>query len=114
MLSPVTFHLITNLLRHNTDEILGGYNPIGWNSNFSGQYSETNESFIFSLKNGNIKNSILSRVKVSSKAIYNYSGYGSDFGNYFYTHGNQSFCINYNEGYEKLIRKTTGKFSIDN
>ncbi|RHZ77540.1 hypothetical protein Glove_176g19 [Diversispora epigaea] len=47
-----------------TDEIVGGYNPLAWdNSNISLKWMATNDSFIFSLKNGNIKNSILSREK---------------------------------------------------
>ncbi|RHZ89520.1 hypothetical protein Glove_13g228 [Diversispora epigaea] len=94
-----------------TDEILGGYNPIGWNSNLRNQYSKPDDSFIFSLKNGNIKNSILSRVKVPSKAIYNNSYEAACFGNDLY--GSQSFFICRIEGYEKLIRKRTGLFSID-
>ncbi|RHZ48308.1 hypothetical protein Glove_553g8 [Diversispora epigaea] len=46
-----------------TDEILGGYNPLAWD-NTKKDFMETNDSFIFSLKNGNIQNSILSRVKI--------------------------------------------------
>ncbi|RHZ48305.1 hypothetical protein Glove_553g32 [Diversispora epigaea] len=97
-----------------TDEILGGYNPIGWNSNLYGKYSTTNDSFIFSLKNRNIKNHILSRVKNASVAIYNRSDYyGPNFGGSgFRMNENRSFygsgC-----GYEKLIKETTGQFSID-
>ncbi|RHZ73753.1 hypothetical protein Glove_229g81 [Diversispora epigaea] len=37
-----------------TDEILGGYNPLAWDNSTEGIYMETNDSFIFSLKNGNI------------------------------------------------------------
>ncbi|RHZ81867.1 hypothetical protein Glove_117g200 [Diversispora epigaea] len=98
-----------------TEEILGGYNPIGWNSDLIG-YCETNDSFIFSLKNGNIKNYILSCVKDASKTIYNDSNYhGLNFGGHdFLTNGNRSFYVNSVQGYEKLIRETTGEFSIDN
>ncbi|RHZ48320.1 hypothetical protein Glove_553g15 [Diversispora epigaea] len=95
------------------DEIVGGYNPIGWDSNFMNQYSETNDSFIFSLKNENIKNSILSRVKVSSKAIFNNPSFGSNFGNDFYMERSRLFHILNLEGYEKLIRNTIEKFPID-
>jgi hypothetical protein len=38
-----------------TDEILGGYNPLMWDKNTSGVFKETNDSFIFSLKNGNVQ-----------------------------------------------------------
>ncbi|RHZ89546.1 hypothetical protein Glove_13g254 [Diversispora epigaea] len=96
-----------------TDEIIGGYNPIGWNSNFYHRPSETNDSFIFSLKNGNIKNSILSRVKNTGRAIYNNPGYGPNFNNDLWMDGTQTFKINSRDCYENLIRKTTGGFSID-
>ncbi|RHZ51181.1 hypothetical protein Glove_482g45 [Diversispora epigaea] len=43
-----------------TDEIVGGYNPLAWDNLTGGSNMETNDSFIFSLKNGDIKNSILS------------------------------------------------------
>ncbi|RIB19068.1 hypothetical protein C2G38_2182885 [Gigaspora rosea] len=43
-----------------TDEILGGYNPIGWDKQYDGKYMNCKESFIFTLKNGSIQNSILS------------------------------------------------------
>ncbi|RHZ48306.1 hypothetical protein Glove_553g31 [Diversispora epigaea] len=97
----------------NTDEILGGYNPIGWNHNLHGQYSTTNDSFIFSLKNGNIKNHILSRVKDASNALFNYHSQVLNFNNDFFMNGDRLFCVNFTQGYEKLIRKTTGEFSID-
>ncbi|RHZ71360.1 hypothetical protein Glove_259g26 [Diversispora epigaea] len=97
-----------------TDEILGGYNPICWNCNCSGLFSTTNDSFIFSLKNGNIKNYILSRVKNASNAIYNSSSYGLSFGYYdFGMSEDRSFYVNCIFGYEKQIRKLSGTFSID-
>ncbi|RHZ48318.1 hypothetical protein Glove_553g47 [Diversispora epigaea] len=109
-------NLVVVMKVKDTDEILGGYNPIGWNSSFVNHYSGTNDSFIFSLKNGNIENNILSRVKDARNAIYS-SHYGPNFGgNDFHMSGDRSFYINYINGcnvYEKLIRKTTGKFSID-
>src|SRR6185369_7396705 len=59
-----------------TEEILGGYNPLIWDANtvdagYGGKWEKTNDSFIFSLKNGNIQNSILSRVKIRDNAIWN-------------------------------------------
>ncbi|RHZ77529.1 hypothetical protein Glove_177g140 [Diversispora epigaea] len=57
-----------------TDEIIGGYNPLAWDSsNINDQWIETKDSFIFSLRNGNIENSILSRVKRPESAIGNRS-----------------------------------------
>ncbi|RHZ89607.1 hypothetical protein Glove_13g230 [Diversispora epigaea] len=96
-----------------TDEIIGGYNPIGWNSDFYNRPSETNDSLIFSLKNGNISNSIFSRVKVPSKAIYNNPVYGPSFYNDLFMNRSQEFCVYRIESYEKLIRESTGSFSID-
>ncbi|RHZ86508.1 hypothetical protein Glove_50g45 [Diversispora epigaea] len=54
-----------------SDEIFGGYNPLAWdNSNIvSSKWMKTYDSFVFSLKNGNIQNSILSRVKDPKRAI---------------------------------------------
>ncbi|CAB5189490.1 unnamed protein product [Rhizophagus irregularis] len=48
-----------------TGELLGGYNPNGWNS--TGDWIESTESFIFSLGDGKDPNhSILSRIKYSN------------------------------------------------
>ncbi|RHZ51143.1 hypothetical protein Glove_482g59 [Diversispora epigaea] len=53
-----------------TDEIVGGYNPLAWCNSTEGIRMITNDSFIFSLKNGNIQNSVLSRVINSNGALY--------------------------------------------
>ncbi|KAF0562007.1 kelch-like protein 17 [Gigaspora margarita] len=84
-----------------TDEILGGYNPVGWdypdnpddpNTRGSiktifrqlrasfGFNKNCNDSFTFSLRNGTIQNSILSRVKEPELAIYCESYCGPIFG----------------------------------
>ncbi|RIB30297.1 hypothetical protein C2G38_2153073 [Gigaspora rosea] len=43
-----------------TDEILGGYNPVGWDKPVSFYHSgKCKNSFIFSLKNSTVQNSIL-------------------------------------------------------
>ncbi|GES83731.1 carbohydrate-binding module family 13 protein [Rhizophagus clarus] len=56
-----------------SDEILGGYNPIEWkrNSEIPESYDTTKDSFIFSFKNDDVKNHILSRVKDEEYAINN-------------------------------------------
>ncbi|RHZ72428.1 hypothetical protein Glove_242g21 [Diversispora epigaea] len=110
-----------------TDEIIGGYNPLAWdNSVTSNVFRETNDSFIFSLKNGNIQNSILSRVKLPKNSLYywakgNQKNQGPLFGggNNLYMRSDQSnFTIdnlsysgNDSNYYEKPIR-TGGHFSI--
>src|SRR5581483_8246973 len=59
---------ITIVKVKDSDEILGGYNPTAWKSNFT--YSITKDSFIFSFKNNDkIENHVLSRVINKEKAV---------------------------------------------
>ncbi|RHZ81790.1 hypothetical protein Glove_117g108 [Diversispora epigaea] len=111
-----------------TDEILGGYNPLAWDNSNTNDYKwiETNDSFIFLLKNGNIEKSILSRVKNPRNAILNIekSGqnkFGPCFGNNFYLRslGSNDFTLDndchykhQSDYYEKPIRSLTCDFSI--
>ncbi|RHZ76580.1 hypothetical protein Glove_196g59 [Diversispora epigaea] len=104
-----------------TDEILGGFNPLAWdNAAATNSWGKTNDSFIFSLKNCNIQNSILSRVKIREKAIVNIGtqdqrNYGPHFGwdffmfssNSNFTLDNRNVCRNSSIHYEKPIRTTT-------
>ncbi|EXX57065.1 hypothetical protein RirG_210540 [Rhizophagus irregularis DAOM 197198w] len=63
----------------NSNEILGGYNPIEWKSKYS--YGVTKDSFIFSFDSGDdINKHILSRVKNKKSAIFNHHTYGPSFG----------------------------------
>ncbi|RIB24781.1 hypothetical protein C2G38_2069093 [Gigaspora rosea] len=102
-----------------TDEIFGGYNPIEWDKSVNG-YTSCNDSFIFSLKNGTVQNSILSRVKEPKCALYNDSKRGPNFG----YHGDLDMKTEFNQNnkcycnprsYEKALRSTKGKsyFSVD-
>ncbi|RHZ60548.1 hypothetical protein Glove_352g32 [Diversispora epigaea] len=112
-----------------TEEILGSYNPLIWDSNIAGynhRWDNTNDSFIFSLKNGNIQNSILSRVKIPTNAILNickssqricgpYFGHGlymySPSSNF--TLDNNCLCNNdVGHFYERPLRTITDGFSI--
>ncbi|RHZ77461.1 hypothetical protein Glove_177g157 [Diversispora epigaea] len=109
-----------------TDEIVGGYNPLVCDKNTRGEWMETKDSFIFSLKNGNIQNSILSRVKNLRVAVF-YSSkidqikWGSYFGD-FWMHSEKSnftlddlcCCRGGFDYYEKPIRSSSGCFSIIN
>ncbi|RHZ53634.1 hypothetical protein Glove_440g5 [Diversispora epigaea] len=113
-----------------TDEILGGYNPLAWDNSIEATSMETNDSFIFSLKNWNVQNSILSRVKNKYDALYYF---GSDsqntrgpcFGSCEFslesevsdfTKDKQCWCIYISDrtyDYEKSIRTNNDeKFSI--
>jgi hypothetical protein len=100
---------ITVIKVENSDEILGGYNPIAWESGdiSSKAYKSTKHSFIFSFKNrDNIESYILSRVKNERFATFNHKYFGSSFGD-----GDlvliESIGYCNNEYYEKQIRKTT-------
>ncbi|RHZ73548.1 hypothetical protein Glove_230g100 [Diversispora epigaea] len=107
-----------------TDEIIGGFNPLAWDKTKEG-FVKTNKSFIFSFKDGNIQNSILSRVKDKNCALY-YSfvkdTYGSRFGDYAFimkstasdfTQDKLNQCDGLsNRIYEKSIRTTNEYFSI--
>ncbi|RIB29999.1 hypothetical protein C2G38_2153923 [Gigaspora rosea] len=105
---------------HGTNEIVGGYNPLIWKVGDSNdEDAETTDSFIFSLKNENLSESILSRVNDPSMAIWYgeidqgpwFSGY--DFG----INSKNSCCCNNNYNvpyaYEKLITSEDGCFSAD-
>ncbi|EXX62003.1 uncharacterized protein OCT59_000308 [Rhizophagus irregularis] len=75
-------HTVTLVKVEGSNEILGGYNPIGWD--FDSDYGITKDSFIFSFDNENIENYILSRVKNEKEAIsriVRYNGTGPSFGN---------------------------------
>ncbi|RHZ87531.1 hypothetical protein Glove_33g195 [Diversispora epigaea] len=71
-----------------TNEIIDGFNPLAWNKTKEG-WVKTNKSFIFSFKDGNIQNPILSEVKNETYALrypyYNKDDYGPTFGEYEFT-----------------------------
>jgi hypothetical protein len=97
-----------------SNEILGGYNPIAWENNYNDGI--TKDSFIFSFKNkDNTENYTLSRVKDENSAIKNNGKSVPTFGesdlvlsgyNYRY-----SFCKK--GSYEEPIRNTEDKFSVE-
>ncbi|RHZ67625.1 hypothetical protein Glove_300g30 [Diversispora epigaea] len=107
-----------------TGEIVGGYNPLVWNNSKGGAWMTTNDSFIFSLKNGNVQNSILSRVTNSSRALYyhkSYIQYGPFFGSSElmmrsnvsdFTQDKECWCDPDNVHYEKPIRTNYDFFYI--
>ncbi|GBC27034.2 carbohydrate-binding module family 13 protein [Rhizophagus irregularis DAOM 181602=DAOM 197198] len=130
-------HTITIIKVKDSNEILGGYNPIEWKSDSS--YGITKDSFIFSFKNND--NYILSRVKDEKHAINNYWNYGPSFGdgdinivvysnnvvkkinkliNTFQgspstdnTDRKFNYCYCSNANYEIPIRKTDGEYTIE-
>ncbi|GBC01398.1 hypothetical protein RclHR1_04180005 [Rhizophagus clarus] len=109
-------HTITVAKVKDSNEIVGGYNPIAWNSN--NEYSNTKDSFIFSFENNNgIDNHILSRVVNEQWAIRNHGKCGPLFGIgdlYFWN----DISINGNSmskkiNYDKSIKKAKDKFYIE-
>ncbi|UZO02745.1 uncharacterized protein OCT59_021224 [Rhizophagus irregularis] len=96
------FRTVTIYKIRDSNEILGGYNPIEWK--FDGNYGITNDSFIFSFKNSDI---ILSRVRNENNAICNGFTEGPSFGNgdLLATNG---LIQCHKESYEKPIRNTDG------
>ncbi|RHZ83791.1 hypothetical protein Glove_87g174 [Diversispora epigaea] len=109
-----------------TSEIVGGYNPLDWDNSTRSTNArmKTKDSFIFSLKNGNIKNSILSRVINNNEALIYPSDqniYGPWFGNSEFmmkskisdfTQDRLCKCFDDFGFYEKAISKTSKYFSI--
>ncbi|RHZ87281.1 hypothetical protein Glove_37g125 [Diversispora epigaea] len=99
-----------------TGEIFGGYNPLEIRNNVSAWYS-SQDSFAFSLKTENLKNSIVSRVKYFANAIYYDSGRSYlQFGGVLCLRGNLktgkgSICST--SYYEKKIRSNADGFSIE-
>ncbi|RIB28887.1 hypothetical protein C2G38_1336408 [Gigaspora rosea] len=110
-------HLVVVMKVKGTDEILGGYNPIGWDKPIGYRFRKNcNASFIFSLKNGAIQNSILRKPE---DAIGCDKNYGPIFGI-----GDLSMkdnfdqridCWNSQYSYEKRIRSDNGysSFSVE-
>ncbi|GES91835.1 carbohydrate-binding module family 13 protein [Rhizophagus clarus] len=114
-------HTISIIKVEGSAEILGGYNPIMWESRnysfgFKYEYSNTKDSFIFSFNNKkDIKNHILSRVKDEKYAINHYRDYGPTFGRedlkIYGTFKLSGRCRR--ESYEKHIRKSVDDFYIE-
>ncbi|CAB4403734.1 unnamed protein product [Rhizophagus irregularis] len=99
-------HTITIIKVKNSNEILGGYNPIVWKSDYG--HDITKDSFIFSFKNKeNIEDYILSRVKDEEHAILNSSFLGPTFGiDSLSFYGKNRGCCFYSGRYDKSIRET--------
>jgi hypothetical protein len=106
---------VTIIKVKDSNEILGGYNPIEWNSDDS--YGVTKDSFIFSFKNKNINDHIINRVKKEKYAINYWVYYGPSFGcEDLIIHGT-SFTDKTNickkSSYEKKIREIKDVFSVE-
>ncbi|UZO27796.1 uncharacterized protein OCT59_019983 [Rhizophagus irregularis] len=101
-----------------SNEILGGYNPIGWKS--INKYGNTKDSFIFSFNNKERNDDyILSRIVDNQYAIDNISFYGPSFGNGdLIIWGLDISTFNYyckvcKNSYERSIRETEDRFYVE-
>ncbi|EXX67405.1 hypothetical protein RirG_114740 [Rhizophagus irregularis DAOM 197198w] len=114
-------HTISIFKVKDSDEILGGYNPIEWKSE---NFGVTNDSFIFSFANSeSIENYLLSRVKDKEHAINFSKKLCPSFGEGDLTllgatcfiidgkRANKCYCKK--SSYEKPIRKSEDKFFIE-
>uniref|UniRef100_U9SN07 TLDc domain-containing protein n=1 Tax=Rhizophagus irregularis (strain DAOM 181602 / DAOM 197198 / MUCL 43194) TaxID=747089 RepID=U9SN07_RHIID len=119
--SPSIFHKICDNKSHtisiikveDSNEILGGYNPITWKTDCS--FGITKDSFIFSFRNKeNIEDYILSRVKDEEFAIFNYASRSLGFSHDLVLYGNKCGNTTFNPlRYEKSIRKINGRFNVE-
>ncbi|PKC57564.1 hypothetical protein RhiirA1_428392, partial [Rhizophagus irregularis] len=92
-------------------EILGGYNPIEWKTEFC--FGHSKDSFIFSFINKD--DYILSRVQNEKQAINYYSRYGPSFGNgdlVIYGGYEHSF-ENYANYYDSTLPTITRSYNSD-
>src|SRR5581483_8389386 len=63
----------------NSEKIIGGYNPLFWDS--SNTYKSTNDSFIFSFTDGNnFQSAKVGYCNNNQCAVHCYSSYGPTFG----------------------------------
>ncbi|EXX75188.1 uncharacterized protein OCT59_007703 [Rhizophagus irregularis] len=107
---------ITFIKVKGTEEILGGYNPLKWES--SGGCGKAVDSFIFSFKNDNVEDRIISNVKYTDYAIRYGPNDGPFFGFDIIIHAAHESEV-YNETrykknyYKKKIRDTEGQFTME-
>ncbi|EXX63200.1 uncharacterized protein OCT59_025380 [Rhizophagus irregularis] len=111
ILNTVTFIKVEG-----TEEILGGYNPLKWES--SNSWGKSQDSFIFSFKEKDIKSVIISNIKDKKHAFYCGADYGPDFGDiiiFSYKDEYRDYKHSYYQKrhYEKKITDIVDKFSIE-
>ncbi|GBB96936.1 hypothetical protein RclHR1_02880002 [Rhizophagus clarus] len=112
-------YTVTFIKIKETEEIIGGYNPLEWKS--SSDYIKTKDSFIFSFKNKNdFKDPTLSYVMDMDYALY-YDGYfgptfGEDIEIYVEVDDDSKeydYCQYKQQHYEKNLRVTENLFLIE-
>ncbi|EXX78338.1 uncharacterized protein OCT59_028782 [Rhizophagus irregularis] len=99
-----------------TEEIIGGYNPLKWES--YGKWIETKATFIFSFKNKNTEDTIISNVENAKYALFYDNEHGPCFGSGIAICASSEY-VDYDNiscgdfYYEKSIRETANQFYIE-
>ncbi|CAG8582564.1 698_t:CDS:1 [Dentiscutata heterogama] len=93
----------------NSNQLVGGYNPLDWNGN--GQYKNTTDSFLFSISD--LKNATLGRVTYGHQAVYCNNNYGPTFGAHDLYAPNNNSNWQYNVVYYSSIN-LSGSVTISN
>jgi hypothetical protein len=96
-----------------TGELVGGYNPVGWNikgkSPTEEHWIETNKSFIFKIDEIQMKDSILSRVRMPSEALYiggnQKPNHLIDFGDFYLKQKPEDEIYFRNQSYKNIYEK---------
>lgn len=112
---------ITIVKVKDTNEIIGGYNPLFWVKAFPpGIHSKTKNSFIFSLDQSDLNKSIFSKVVDEEYAIHQHKDFGPCFGYrrsdlrlYGMGQNDKKLCGSTKISYEKRIRTSKLDFSIE-
>ncbi|RGB30937.1 hypothetical protein C1646_277861 [Rhizophagus diaphanus] len=111
-------HTILVIKMKNSNEIIGGYNPIEWK--FNDSYGVTKDSFIFAFGDKGTKHHILSRVMNETKAIYGsfFTSFGPSFGDkdlYLKknSYNNELKVICNKNDYERHIRNTNNSCFVE-
>ncbi|CAB4412217.1 unnamed protein product [Rhizophagus irregularis] len=108
-------YTVTFIKVKGAEEIIGGYNPSKWES--SGGWVVTNDSFIFSFKNKDIKNAIISNIEKTNEALFCGSKNGPDFADIILNtpdeNTNYTRMVCKKRHHEKSIRETEGDFTMD-
>ncbi|GBC03047.1 hypothetical protein RclHR1_04970001 [Rhizophagus clarus] len=130
--SPIKFHelcdnkvcTVTFIEIKETEEIIGGYNPLIWESNKDRKWGQTKDSFIFSFKSkNNFKVPILSHVKNIDYAVCYHILSGPTFSDDICIYMNRLNSIDSSKAYncckckqysyDKRIRDTVNPFLIE-
>jgi hypothetical protein len=106
-------YTVTFIKVKGAEEIIGGYNPLKWESN--GGWIKNKDSFIFSFKNNNTKDAIISNIENTDFALYYSPNNGSYFSDMavFASRNNYSYISYKKNYYEKKIRNFEGGFYME-